>query len=440
MADKTRTVRGLTAALVAHRRRVARFALVTLAAAAVCSAVLVIGGRPKPAVSAIPAMPAPAVSSESKRNGPEALLARTMGEINANRLDGALAEVDKIIDAYPNFRLAHLIKGDILLARSRPLTTLGNVIGAPSDEIEDLRDEARARIARHERRPPTAHVPRYLVQLNAEQRHAFVVDTSRSTLYVFENQGGEVRYVTDFYVTIGKNGIDKFREGDNKTPLGVYHVTGWMPREQLDSQYGKLSELYGIGAFPLDYPNIWDRREGRNGSGIWLHGVPYDTYSRPPRASNGCVALTNEDLEALAGSVQIGLTPVVIANGVEWVAPEVNTVARREINRQLDGWRRDWESLDTDKYLHHYAAGFFSGRAGLAEWSAHKRKVNARKTWVKLKLDKISIVLYPGRDDLAVVTFSQDYTSSNYKKRMRKRQYWIKEDDGAWRILHEGTA
>lgn len=134
----------MTATRVTWRRRGVRFALVTLVAAAACGTLLVIGGRSKPAVSAIPAMPVPTTGVDSKRNGPEALLARTMREINANRLDGALSEVDKIIDAYPNFRLAHLIKGDILLARARPLTTLGNVIGVPSGEIEDLRDEARA--------------------------------------------------------------------------------------------------------------------------------------------------------------------------------------------------------------------------------------------------------------------------------------------------------
>jgi murein L,D-transpeptidase YafK len=424
---------------VAWRNRAVSVALVTLVAVAACGVLLVIGGHPKPAISAIPAMPGPSMSAKSKHNGPEALLARTMRDINANRLDGALTEVDRIIDAYPNFRLAHLIKGDILLARAQPITRFGNVIGAPSDEIADLRDEARARIARVEQERPTARVPRYLVQLNDEQRHAFVVDTSKSTLYVFENDDGKLRYVNDYYVSIGKNGIDKFREGDNKTPLGVYHVTRWLSPEQLASRYGKQSGLYGAGAFPLNYPNIWDRREGRNGHGIWLHGVPYDTYSRPPRASNGCVALTNEDLKELAGSVQIGLTPVVITNGVDWVAPEANTAMRRELTKQLDGWRRDWESLDTEKYLRHYAADFSSGRDGLAKWSAHKRRVNARKAWVKLKLDKISIVLYPGRDDLAVVTFNQDYSSSNYSKHMRKRQYWIK-NGGTWRILSEGSA
>jgi hypothetical protein len=76
---------------------------------------------------------------------------------------------------------------------------------------------------------------------------------------------------------------------------------------------------------------------------------------------------------------------------------------------------------------------------GLAQWSEQKHKVNAGKTWIRLNLDKVSIFLYPGRDDLAVVTFDQNYASSNLVSQMRKRQYWIREG-GAWRILHEGSA
>ena len=134
------------------------------------------------------------------------------------------------------------------------------------------------RLARYQRERPTDRVPKFLVQLNPEQKHALIVDTRESTLYVYENRNGEPHYVADYYVTIGKNGVDKFKEGDKKTPLGVYHVTDNLPRS-------KLADLYGSGAYPISYPNEWDKRQGRNGHGIWLHGTPSDTYSRPPRAS-----------------------------------------------------------------------------------------------------------------------------------------------------------
>jgi len=45
----------------------------------------------------------------------------------------------------------------------------------------------------------------------------------------------------------------------------------------------------------------------------------------------------------------------------------------------------------------------------------------------------------PGKEKLAVVTFEQDYSSSNLANRMRKRQYWLKEGP-CWRIIHEGAA
>ncbi len=421
------------------RKALVGYAAVTLAIVAACAGALILGSRTGQVVSVAQAVPAPSTRGNEPAAGPETLLYRTLSEVSNKRIDSAISEIDKAITAYPNFRLAHLIKGDLLLARARPLTTVGNATGASREQLEDLREEARARLARIHHPRPVDLVPRYLVQMQPGQQQAIIVDTAKSTLYVFENRDGEPRYVADYYISIGKKGYDKHREGDNKTPLGVYHVTGRLSREKLSSTYGKLAEQYGAGALPISYPNEWDRREGRNGFGIWLHGVPFDTYSRPPRASNGCVALTNEDYEIIARTAQIGLTPVIIANGVDWVAPGESRALRADLGQRIETWRRDWESLDTEKYLTHYAAGFSAGKMDLAQWSDQKRNVNAGKSWIKLKLDKVSVFLYPGRDDLAVVTFDQDYASSNLSNQMRKRQYWIREA-GAWRILHEGSA
>jgi murein L,D-transpeptidase YafK len=418
-----------------RRKRALRYFLALVLGAAIVAALGIgIGREPTPAVARTAAAPA-AVTVHVKRAGTlevDALLYRTMQEISANRLGPALTEIDKVIGTYPNFRLAHLIKGDLLLARRQPITMVGNAEHAPRARVEELRDEARVRLARYHQTRPGDLVPRYLVQLDAEQRHALVVDTSKSTLYVFEHRNGELRYVADYYTTIGKNGIDKNREGDQKTPLGVYHVTSSIPRQ-------KLTDFYGTAAFPISYPNEWDRRQGRNGFGIWLHGTPSDTYSRPPRASDGCVVLTNQDLDAIANNLQIGLTPVIITDRIEWVAAEAMRPLRGELSQQLEGWRRDWESLDTERYLRHYAAGFTSGKLDLEQWAQHKRAVNAGKTWLTVKLDKVSMYLYPGRDDLAVVTFDQAYASSNLENRMRKRLYWIREGQ-AWRIIHEGAS
>jgi len=364
--------------------------------------------------------------------GPEQALSGVIEAIEANQPDVALKRVEALIAAHPNFRLAHLIRGDLLLARARPLETFGNVPKTvPREKIEDLRAEALLRVRAFRDRPNGERVPRYILQMHAEQKYALVVDSRRSRLYVFENIGGRPHYIADYYVTLGKNGVEKTREGDQKTPIGVYHVTANLPRQ-------KLADFYGAGAFPINYPNAWDKRMGRNGHGIWLHGTPSDTYSRPPRASDGCIVLANADLEAIGKSMQIGLTPVIIADEIGWTDAASLEADRKSLADTFEAWRAAWERRDTERYLSHYAARFSSEGQNLAAWSAHKRKVNAGKSWIKVAMSKVAMMQDP-RENFVVVSFEQDYRSNNLSNVMRKRQYWVK-NDGRWRILYEGGA
>jgi murein L,D-transpeptidase YafK len=364
--------------------------------------------------------------------GPDKALSGVLEAIEKNRLALATERVEALLAAHPNFRLAHLIRGDLLTARLRPLETFGNVPKTvPREKVEDLRAEALSRLRALRDRPNGTHLPRYVLQMHADQKHALVVDSRRSRLYVFENAGGRPRFVADYYVTLGKNGVEKTREGDQKTPIGVYHVTANLPRQ-------KLTDFYGAGAYPINYPNAWDKRLGRNGHGIWLHGTPSDTYSRPPRASDGCIVLANTDLEAVARTLQIGLTPVIIADDIEWTDAGVLEAERKALAGAFEAWRADWASRNSGKYLAHYAARFHSGDQSLAEWSERKRQVNAAKSWIEVGVSRVSMMQYP-REKFVVVNFDQDYRSSNLSNVMRKRQYWIKED-GRWRILFEGGA
>jgi murein L,D-transpeptidase YafK len=371
-----------------------------------------------------------AISFACHADEPEKALAGVLEAIDANRIDLAMQRVEALIAEHPNFRLAHLIRGDLLMARSRPLQTFGNVPKTvPREKVEDLRAEALQRLRAARDRPGADQLPRYVLQMNADQKYALVVDSRRARLYVFENVGGRPQYVADYYVTLGRNGVEKTREGDQKTPIGVYHVTANLPRQ-------KLADFYGAGAFPINYPNAWDKRLGRSGHGIWLHGTPSDTYSRPPRASDGCIVLANADLEAVGRNLQIGLTPVIIADDIEWTDATVLESERKGLADAFEAWRAAWESRDSDKYLGFYAARFRSDDQDLAAWSERKRKVNGSKSWIKVAATRLAMLQYP-RESFVVVSFDQDYRSSNLSNVMRKRQYWIKED-GRWQILYEG--
>ena len=360
-------------------------------------------------------------------NDVEASLVRTIIGLPQYGLRQAIGEIDLALSKRPNFLLGHLIKGDLLMARAGNPVAFGPVAAVPGSSMAPLQEEARARLKRYLDAPPTDYLPLPIVQLGPGQSHAILVDTARSRLFVFANRGGEPRYVTDFYISIGKNGDEKRRQGDQKTPVGVYTVV---------SSKVKLPDFYGPGAYPISYPNEWDRQLGRNGHGIWLHGTPSETYSRPPRATDGCVVLTNDDLRRLARYVDVGRTPVVISTGVRWVTPERWQETRREFLSTFEQWRAEWESLDTDRYLTHYSSRFRSDGKDLAAWGAHKRKVNAGKSWVKVGVSDLSVFGHPDGEDMVVVTFAQDYRSSNLTNRTVKRQYWSR-DQGRWRVVFE---
>jgi murein L,D-transpeptidase YafK len=363
--------------------------------------------------------------------GTEAQLVKSLQSINSNHLDLALNEVDSLLRATPNFKLAQLVKGDLLMAHAGVIDNFGSASNAPHEKIEDLRDEARVRLQRVLSQSDIKLRPRFLWQLDAQQKYALVVDTSRSTLFVYENVAGEPRYVTDFYITIGKLGTEKFSSGDQRTPIGVYFVSAELPRKQ-------LADMYGSGAYPLSYPNEWDRRNKRAGSGIWLHGTPSGTYSRPPRASNGCVVLANEDLNKLAPYLQVGITPVIITNQMDW-DNDRDQIERAALLQEVEQWRKDWASRNTDAYLKHYARNFSSNEMDYRAWAKQKQLVNSGKSWVKIGITNVSMFTYPEQPDMVVVNFEQDYGSNNLSNRMKKRQYWIKQDS-QWKIIYEGAA
>lgn len=358
----------------------------------------------------------------------ERLLSETLVDVGNNNMDNAWQSLNRLIARYPNFRLAQLVKGDLMLAHAQPIRTLGNTSAARSN-VDDLRDEARKRLMDVTRPVDPKRVPDALLSIPPDIRYVLAVDSARSRLYVFENRPeGWVRQA-DYYVTMGKLGTGKTKEGDKRSPIGWYTITSYKPRAQLE-------EIYGDGAYPLSYPNDWDRRAGRDGSGIWIHGVPRNTYSRPPKASDGCVVLSNEDLASLGRFIAIGQTPVLISDNLNWVDLSALGSGSKDIQDAIETWRQDWEGLNTDRLLSHYSSRFQSGGQGYREFAESKRRVNAGKSWIKVQLKNLTYVRYPGEDNLVLVSFDQDYKSNNLNNVSRKRQYWRLEGS-EWKILYE---
>ncbi len=271
--------------------------------------------------------------------------------------------------------------------------------------------------------------PSNLFQLPPSVQNALVFNLRDNRMHVYEAGDGSATPIGDYFVAVGKNGIEKSREGDEKTPVGIYFVSSYIPGDSLPA-------IYGVGAFPITYPNVWDRRLGRTGSGIWIHGTDKDDSSLLPQSSRGCLTLRNADFMTMSQFVRIRRTPVIVSDTVEWSTPAELEVERTGLSSAVETWRRDWESRDVGAYFRHYSEDFRTDSMDRESWTAHKRRVSSSKTYIRIGVDDVGIYAYPGEPDLFLVTFEQSYVSNNFRGRKWKQQYWRREA-GDWRIVHE---
>jgi murein L,D-transpeptidase YafK len=359
---------------------------------------------------------------------PETQLLGALDHLDAGRVNEAWSLLDQLVQRQPNFRLARLFHGELRAAREGAPSR--DLAASADPEVHGLVEEARLRLQQWRSGVPDGATPDAVLQLARGHDHAVVVDLPAARLYLIENRGGTLHVVQHFYASIGKGGWGKATVGDNRTPVGVYRVTGFIPDRT-------LPELYGAGAFPVNYPNAWDRRRRATGSGIWLHGVPRDTYARAPRSSEGCVTLANADLLELKPYLVPGETPVVFAEKLNWLDRDAIWDARADFLQHVEDWRARWSALDTDGYLAYYADDFETDGMGKAAFAAHKRRVNAGKASVDVQLSDVDLFRYPGPEELMLATFTQHYRSDNFNLSTRKEQYWRRDSENRWRIVKE---
>ncbi|MBT8114305.1 MAG: L,D-transpeptidase family protein, partial [Arenicella sp.] len=209
--------------------------------------------------------------------------------IKGGDLQAALAIVDRHLQRFPKSRIGHLLKADILLAMARPLSGVGESIATQSEVVRGLKHQLQNRWLHATVSADRTHkgFPASLIDMG-RHKHVVVADMLEGRLYLYKNNKGMPELVRDYYMSVGSAGYGKQVEGDLKTPIGVYSIYQYIDDKE-------LPDLYGAGAFPVNYPNRMDRFRKRTGSGIWLHGTPSNTYARSPWASEGCFVLSNDD-------------------------------------------------------------------------------------------------------------------------------------------------
>lgn len=353
--------------------------------------------------------------------------------IGTGRTREALQRAEDLVRDFPHFQLAQLVYGDLLTTQARPVRDFGDVppdlsSGHAGATLGDLRHESQMRIKALRERPPAGAIPSQFLALSPRNRHAIAIDASRSRLYLFENTPQQLKLVADFYISVGKSGIEKMVEGDARTPLGVYFIVS-----NLDPK--SLSDFYGSGALPINYPNVLDSKRGKTGRGIWLHGTPPNQFARAPQASDGCVVLSNPDLEFLSRTVEIRTTPVVISSQLNWVPPNSVQVERKPFEDALDAWRNAKSRGDVDQLLSFYTPDFNSFGKTLAEWAPSLRGEVDKARGKPIQLKDLSYLRWTDAADTMVVTFGE--VADGARSGPTKRQYWVRQGS-EWKIFFEG--
>jgi len=267
----------------------------------------------------------------------------------------------------------------------------------------------------------------YLKNISADSiETVLLVDKSQQRLLVLKSDAPRnIQAIDTFRITTGKIEGNKEKEGDQKTPEGIYTIISSIPGKLLPAKYGPM-------AFVLDYPNRVDKIQHHNGSNIWIHGRDEEIIGWQ---TEGCVSLENNKLLELSNYITLQKTPVIIIdslyhNGHSSAAYEKFNLSDSIIVNWVDFWNKgDIESFGR----------LFSEHFKTQSWSNKRLYLNNKKqletiyNWKDIGTNKLWILQ---SDYEAIVHFQQDYLCPTFFSRGNKQLHLIWADS-LWQIISE---
>ena len=330
----------------------------------------------------------------------------------------AQQHLSALTQRYPQSRLGHLVHADVLAAQAGLSNQIDDYATAKDLVIiARLREQLKNRWDYVHNQGPNrqGQVPTRLLYAGRPGHQLIYVDVPASRLYLFEYLNNRPVAVQDYYVSIGYQGAGKEQEGDRRTPIGIYHITGYIPGQS-------LHERYGYGALPINYPNSLDKSRARSGHGIWLHGTEPSWVNRSPLATDGCVSLSNLDFETLYMQLEKhSQTRVIIDDKPAWLPfEELVSLRERPLGILLD-WTAAWKRGDKNALIEFYAS---SASPSISE------KLIDRFSAINSQPEFYS---YPGETDHLLAVFRIQATTGPVKI---LEQHW-KRQSSNWKIVLE---
>ena len=214
------------------------------------------------------------------------------------------------------------------------------------------------------------------------KKYVLIAQKDQSEISLFERIDNDYKLVLRNSVIIGENQGDKYSEGDKKTPEGAYDL--------IEKKVG-VDQFYGPFALITSYPNIFDQSLNKNGSGIWIHGMPYNVDRE--KFTKGCIALDNPELENLEKNLDI-LKTILITTQNEFKKATKDDIAL--ILTSIFKWKDAWKDSTIDEYLSFYSKDFRKAdKSGFEEFAEYKKRVFSKNEKKTIKFSNIDISPYP---------------------------------------------
>jgi murein L,D-transpeptidase YafK len=215
--------------------------------------------------------------------------------------------------------------------------------------------------------------------------YAIVVEkeTQKLVLYRFD---GVYEPVFNVKCSTGEVPGIKTRSGDKKTPEGVYFFTGLFEKKYLSAVYGEM-------AFPMDYPNLIDQLNGREGNSIWMHGTNKQIKDRD---SNGCIVLANADIEKLSKYITVNRTPIIVTDKIHYTELDDDQAIKEQLMAFLNEWNGALLNGSYERYLSFYDQGTISRIAWWDEWNDMRNELRKSGVSANIHLNKLSIYKHNG--------------------------------------------
>jgi len=229
-------------------------------------------------------------------------------------------------------------------------------------------------------------------------------------------------------ILTGKNPGNKWLEGDDKTPIGVYEL-----KYKIDDD--KLNDFYGPLAYPTNYPNLYDSYLGKTGHGIWIHGFPKDNPNRDFN-TKGCIALPNNELINFSNLINYKKSILIIdTNNL----PTTNKKNISIILKDLFKWRYAWKYNDLDTYLSFYDKQNFKkdNKIDFNAFVEMKKQIFSRQKNKVIKFKNLEIIPYPSKDKNLYEVLFDEYFKANGSLYQGKKILYLRLIDNKISIFLE---